>query len=424
MNIQLLLSEVSQISKKYDLINQKTGGYFNIFNIANISTDEVSVCRIIYELINPKGSHYQGDTYLRFFMENVLKIYLTDYEYRNIHVYRERVIKDGRRVDLVIETIDKIIPIEVKIYAGDQYRQCFDYYTYAKHSNIFYLTIDGRCPSNYSANGLTPVYNDLNEISRYKEVTQISFEEDILTWLSKCISHQETIKISPIREILLQFREAIRNMTNLIVKENEDEIISLLSSKENIKSAIQIEKSLKKSKINMMKKVLESIECRLDTKLKSENKLDYFSYKKNNFELVNTYYDRKKPTWPGLSYFVKNLDIENVDLLLRFEIGDKIFVGFCTSYKDRAAGKRLSNNKITELLEIDKISPQGWWIYWEYMPVNSINCPNFKIFNDAYFDLYDDYKFEKFIDSCEKSIFDMLNKLKDKNDIKSMLINQ
>lgn len=29
-----------------------------------------------------------------------------------------------------------------------------------------------------------------------------------------------------------------------------------------------------------MKKILESIECRLDTKLKSENKLDYFSYKK------------------------------------------------------------------------------------------------------------------------------------------------
>ena len=74
----------------------------------------------------------------------------------------------------------------------------------------------------------------------------------------------------------------------------------------------------------------------------------------------------------------------------------------------------MSNDKITELLEIDKISPQGWWIYWEFMPVNSINCPNFKIFNDAYFDLYDDYKFEKFIDSCEKSIFDMLNKLKDK----------
>lgn len=31
MNIELLLQEVSAISKKYDLINQKTGGYFNIF---------------------------------------------------------------------------------------------------------------------------------------------------------------------------------------------------------------------------------------------------------------------------------------------------------------------------------------------------------------------------------------------------------
>lgn len=188
-------------------------------------------------------------TYLNLLIANVLKIDLPEYEYRNIHVYRERVIREGRRVDLVIETIDKIIPIEVKIYAGDQCRQCYDYYTYAKHSNVFYLTLDGRCPSGYSANGLTPVYNDLNEISRYEEVTQISLEEDILTWLNKCISHQETIKIAPIREILLQFREAIRNITNLIVKENEDEIISLLSSKENIKFAIQIEKSLRKVKL-------------------------------------------------------------------------------------------------------------------------------------------------------------------------------
>lgn len=77
----------------------------------------------------------------------------------------------------------------------------------------------------------------------------------------------------------------------------------------------------------------------------------------------------------------------------------------------------MSNDKITELVEIDERSPQGGRIYRPYIPINSIDCPNFKKFNDAYFDLYDDYKFEK-------SIFDMLNKLKDKNDIKSMLINQ
>ncbi|HEY8890494.1 MAG TPA: hypothetical protein VIM70_09590 [Clostridium sp.] len=55
MNIKILLAQISAISKKYDLIYQKTGGYFNIFDIANIESDEVIICRIIYELLNPKG---------------------------------------------------------------------------------------------------------------------------------------------------------------------------------------------------------------------------------------------------------------------------------------------------------------------------------------------------------------------------------
>lgn len=41
MNIELLLAEISEISKKYNLINQKTGGHFNIFEIAGIDSDEV-----------------------------------------------------------------------------------------------------------------------------------------------------------------------------------------------------------------------------------------------------------------------------------------------------------------------------------------------------------------------------------------------
>lgn len=47
MNIELLLQEISAISKKYDLINQKTGGYFNIFKIANTQRMHVNYTRMI-----------------------------------------------------------------------------------------------------------------------------------------------------------------------------------------------------------------------------------------------------------------------------------------------------------------------------------------------------------------------------------------
>ncbi len=84
MSVELLLSEVSHISKKYELINQKTGGYFNIFDIANISNDEVFVCKFIHELINPRGSHYQGYTYLKLFVENVLSMRFKNSDYKKV----------------------------------------------------------------------------------------------------------------------------------------------------------------------------------------------------------------------------------------------------------------------------------------------------------------------------------------------------
>lgn len=414
MNINLLLSEVSYISKKYEIINQKTGGYFNIFDITSIATDEVRICRVIYELINPKGSHYQGYTYLKLFIENVLGMKFNNSEYKKANVHREYVISSGRRIDLVIEIDDKIIPIEVKIYAGDQQKQCYDYYGFAKNSNVYYLTLSGVCPSKESANGLTPIYEDSKIIVGYEEVTQISFENDIISWLSKCVSHSETIKIAPIREVILQFMGVIRKMTNLLVEEKEDEIVSVISSsRDNFKSAIEIEKSLKTCKIDMLKKVLEAIEERMDSRFNENDKLSMYSYKNDNFKLVNTYYNKKGSTCPGLSYFIKTLDKKDVDLVLRFEINHHLFAGFCTPYKNKFDGKKLNKNEINNLLDIQENCDNGWWIYWEYLPQfkESIR-PDFKDFNEAYFDLFDDHKFKEFIDLCEESILNILSKLK------------
>ncbi len=93
MQIELLLQRVSSISKKHELIQQKTGGYFNIFEITNIATAEVAICRVLHDLLNPKGSHYQGDKYLKLFVEHVLQINLPEAEYEQAKVHREYVIE-------------------------------------------------------------------------------------------------------------------------------------------------------------------------------------------------------------------------------------------------------------------------------------------------------------------------------------------
>jgi len=71
MEITALLKEISMVSEKYESIYRKTGGRFNIFEITGRSSDEVMICRVIHELINPKGSHFQG-VCVRFFPKALL----------------------------------------------------------------------------------------------------------------------------------------------------------------------------------------------------------------------------------------------------------------------------------------------------------------------------------------------------------------
>ena len=385
-----LLDKIKAISKKYELINQKTGGYFNIFEITNISTDEVAICRVLYELLSPSGSHYQGNIYLKLFIENVLKLNLTDKELLTAKVHREYVIDYGRRIDIVIETVDKLIPIEVKIYAEDQENQCYDYYQKARNSKVYYLTRFGDSPSKNSTGELTYVEGN------YLEIINISFSNHILNWLNKCLGQKETIVIAPIREIMLQFSSVIHKFTNQIEDDKEMEIKKvLMASPENMSIGIEIEKSLKNCKISMIEKIFKAIEVGIN-KEKLENEYDY---RYNDSQKTNNYYNNKSSTYPGISYLYKKDIKEGVDVWVRIEIDHRIFIGYCVVKNNKSGKQILTDNEIRNYINVEPCV-DNWWAYWEYVPDDmETKCPNFKDFNDAYIDLFDQEKFEEFIGS-------------------------
>lgn len=239
MDAKLLLSQVNQIAKKYDEIYKSTGGYFNIFSIAHIDTDEVVICRVIKELLDPKGSHYQGAAYLQLFMEYVLKQpdFATD-ELQNAVVEREKLIAGNRRIDLFIKVPGKAdIPIEMKIYAGDQISQCYDYYKCAHNSKLYYLTLDGHMPSEKSLATLDSTL-----------VKPISFRKDIIDWLMECLRLTETVRIAPIREVILQLIDVLRKLTNQAEDKMEKEILNLvMESKDSFKNAELIMSAVKEA---------------------------------------------------------------------------------------------------------------------------------------------------------------------------------
>lgn len=232
-----LLAQTGVIIDKYNTIIQETGGLFNVFSILNMERLEVQThSAFIYELLNPKGSHSQGNTYLRPFIEDVLEI--DDFVYKNIVVDRERSIRGNGRLDLVIENDDYLLIIEVKIDAGDQDSQLKRYDDYAKNKGkvykIYYLTLFETEPSEQSLGGKGRIIN-------YK---CLSFSFDILNWIRNCIGAGKTPLLPIIRETLLQYSKLLEKITDQIDGGLVMEFSELLLRGNNLEIAEQLSKAI------------------------------------------------------------------------------------------------------------------------------------------------------------------------------------
>lgn len=130
-----LLKQVKVINEKHETIKRINGENFNIFSILNLERKEVDThSYFIYDLLNPKGSHNQGDKFLQIFLKQILK----KKEYKKIgsiledKIEREKIITNGKRIDFTIETSNFFIAIEMKVDAYDQDEQLYDYHEHLK----------------------------------------------------------------------------------------------------------------------------------------------------------------------------------------------------------------------------------------------------------------------------------------------------
>ena len=174
MNIKEFLNRVSLIKNRCEEAAGISGENFNVFNILNLTSDELSHSRIIAMLLNPKGDHGMGSLFLRRFLETT-NVECIGIDFSGAVVEREKPIEGGRP-DIVITTNVKEIIIENKIYAQDQGEQLSRYSNYNKDAVLLYLILDGH-PS-----------KSAKEDTHYH---RISYKEHILKWLEICIRESE-----------------------------------------------------------------------------------------------------------------------------------------------------------------------------------------------------------------------------------------
>jgi len=230
----MLLEHCSGTIKKFEEFYSQSGQKYNIFKIADINNDEVKTCKVLTDLLSVNGKHCKGDLFLRQFIEIVNKETQSPFvvDTKKARVKNEYSTDIGRRIDIVIEDGNIFIPIEVKIFAGDQDKQVSHYAEFSRLRNknknipVIYLTIEGHPPSNASKG----------------EYITISWKEHILKWLNICLRNTEVEKSKPVFEVLKQLILSIKSFCGVSEDEKmENAIQSLVTqSDDNLKAAMAV----------------------------------------------------------------------------------------------------------------------------------------------------------------------------------------
>jgi hypothetical protein len=226
--IENLLFQVNTIISSYRKVAKVTGENFNIFKILHLGTSEVRLhSALIAELLDPNGSHENGNVFLAEFIKRIktAKGFDIIFDYNQVksvkveHWLGNITDSDGGYIDILLtDKNNQHIIIENKIYAGDQRNQLLRYHSSFPSAPIIYLTLHGNSPSEDSTN-----CNKLVE----DRLICLSYREDILDWLKDC--KMFTVSHPLIRETLTQYINLIKDLTNQSMKSEEKrEVVSTI----------------------------------------------------------------------------------------------------------------------------------------------------------------------------------------------------
>ena len=223
---------------------------FNLLTTVLKYSDEVRVhSRIIVELLNPKGSHYQEELFLEIFLE-IIGLKDWDLNLSMIHVHREY-----RDIDIYITDGQKHIIIENKIHAVDQPCQLMRYINTIVSENkeslmlsenmvidesnlrVFYLSPKAKeIPQGHTLDKDTYIYFEDEEklrkcgksLKAYRaKYHKISYQNEIINWLE-----QSKLEVKNITNL----NESIKQYIDVVKKVNKTYKGKIMTLKEHVKN--------------------------------------------------------------------------------------------------------------------------------------------------------------------------------------------
>ncbi len=407
-----LLDRAKDINAEYERKSRENAYDFNVFEITDISRLEVRMSLFLHELLKPDGKHSMGTVYLKRFFEDVLGFSTDDDELMNTQVtcQKEEYTLDGRekRIDIVIETPYRYIPIEIKINAGEGENQCYDYFFIGEKKNrnlkdkrewgLFFLTLWGNEPE--STKKLKECRKEL--------VHSVSWKEEITLWLDNVIKATGDTRIN-VSEVIKQYLAAVRKMTGQNQEGLQVELRELIDSIEKVKAAFAISNCVQQMKKELVRNLFAEIKNEFGSKYEN---LDF---------------NADAEMYPSLGFKISEITLESVSyaLVARFEISYEgtCIVGFSVSQKTEKGYKYISLKGKVALREImSRLIKKGIldnimtvnenWLGLLHVPDfgknKGHNEPDFGSYNQAYYDLYDKGKYEEFVGQVVKALSDIV----------------
>jgi hypothetical protein len=229
----------------YKTTDSRSDDNFNIFNILDIEYDEVRLhSRILKYLIEQDQQGFleamaislpENFSFIKKLHLSKLKVSIE----KSINSFEED-LSDGR-IDLLLQFDDFTIIIENKIYARDQESQLIKYYNFIKPAIgnetensgkfflILYLTPNGSPPSEHSVK-----FNDIN-LDQNKDFFLISYKHHVIKWLK---NYEHTS--NKLKEIIMQYIKTIEKICGIMLEEDKERILRLLSEHKFIQNFEQI----------------------------------------------------------------------------------------------------------------------------------------------------------------------------------------
>lgn len=344
--LQQLLKDVYEATKD---IKQEKAEPFDVIGTC-IGTQETIHSKFLAELLNPHGSHGLGSAFLKAFYEQIgLKYFHSErYSVRTEVNCKEKGKKktqekenEGQesngRIDIIIKNSQELVVIENKIHAVDQPDQLKRYSEWLNkqgeaNKKLIYLTLDG------------------HEASNAKDIDyqRISYSNDILKWLDKCIAEIFKSSFSTkdgktnafaknkidernafVKKLLLQYKELIKKLTGEHMNPSmKDAVTSATTANaQNYLAAAYIAQTFNDCHQRIIQEIAE--ECKGDMSWSckmegpdSDGRIG-FSYTLKEDQQYKLLFEFQWRNYTGLFYGLHTKEKEDLSFLNKWESGKR-----------------------------------------------------------------------------------------------------